>query len=1319
MLATGRYAQWRSRFLRYIDTRPNGDALRKCILEGPYTPTTIIILAVPATDNSLALLERTRVETVLNMSPENKAHFESEKEVIHLILIGIGDEIYLTVDACKTTHEMWEAIERLQQVAMMQVNVQFLQQLQPEWSRFVTIVKQQHKLDEVSYHKLFDILKQYQKEVNELRAERIAKNANPLALVATAQPYQDPYYQTSKSHKSSAPTSKASLPTRSHATTRHKGKETAKPITPPSESASEEDSDPEQAQKDKEMQKNLALIAKYFKKLYKPTNNNLRTSSNTRNKNVDTTSRYKNDNQSGQFGNQRTMTVAGARETVGGHVVQQSGIQCFNCKEFGHFAKECRKPKRVKDSTYHKEKMLLCKQAEKGVQLQAEQSDWLADTDEEIDEQELEAHYSYMAKIQEVPNADSGTDSEPLEQVQYDTGYNVFANEIQHSEQSESISNTCVVETGDSNVIPDSPNMCDNDIQNDQNDVECDDERVALANLIANLKLDVDENKKIQKQLKKANTTLAHELTECKSILAETSRTLEESNSIWDSYLVLLQIKQTELEKYKTFNDRTVDYEKLKHKLNETLGLVAQKDIDIQEGLKVKAYEISVVQAKHDELVKQSLLTRSHYEGLVKEKTKVITDLKLKEEKDIDKMISMEHQLKFLNEIVLQRRPTLANPMYLKKAQNEHPGLYAITQDQSDPATRLIPDREEILTLAEESRSKLNKDLVKPFDYTKLNSLYEIFKPPAQHYEIQLAQANAIRKKMWRKSFVKTKPNVFKNIDFLPVSKSVSKSRQAYNVMTNNINHLNELVNQAWVKHSNDHLYLRHPTAQDMEILVKKCLMPLALKTQNDSLAFIHELKQEMHADLKYVESLEDELESDKAEFSNMYDMLLQECVSKDVMCSYLLTSSDLDEITELQCLYLHKVMECDCLAQKLSEQTDFVSKEIYTELLQRFARLEKHSISLEIALQECQVQLKNDTVCKEKASNVFRKERKSVDTKFDKPSVVRQPNSQRIPKPSVLGKSAPFLDSLERKYFGKKKSVSKTNESEGLSKPVTPQNLPQTATQAVRNTNVITPGMYRIASSTTQTRAPQLTQTSRNTNPRVSTSTGVAHKTNVSRSQPRSNQMKDKVVPNTSHVKFKKTEVEEHPRISSISNQTKSVTACNDSINSRTSNVNAVCATCGKCVFNSNHDACVSKFLNDVNARTKKPTVVPISTRKPKSQANKSVATYRKKTVASDSTTTNYKSYYRMLYKKTSKAWKWWIAQQCPSAYTWVPKTKKKWVPKVRNESVTKKVSFAIDNVSRITNVLKLTNTLGSNLSCIPSSSNSLADCTTHPIHC
>ncbi|GJY19875.1 hypothetical protein Tco_0392441 [Tanacetum coccineum] len=115
MLAMGRYAQWRSRFLRYINIRPNGDALRKCILEGPYTPTTVVIPIVHAMENSLAIPEQTTVETILNMSPANKVHFESEKEAIHLILTGIGDEIYSTVDASKIAHEMWEAIERLQQ----------------------------------------------------------------------------------------------------------------------------------------------------------------------------------------------------------------------------------------------------------------------------------------------------------------------------------------------------------------------------------------------------------------------------------------------------------------------------------------------------------------------------------------------------------------------------------------------------------------------------------------------------------------------------------------------------------------------------------------------------------------------------------------------------------------------------------------------------------------------------------------------------------------------------------------------------------------------------------------------------------------------------------------------------------------------------------------------------------------------------------------------------------------------------------------------------------------------------------------------------
>ncbi|GJR53489.1 integrase, catalytic region, zinc finger, CCHC-type containing protein [Tanacetum coccineum] len=76
------------------------------------------------------------------------------------------------------------------------------------------------------------------------------------------------------------------------------------------------------------------------------------------------------------YDNQRAINVAGARENVGTPVVQKSGIQCYNCKEYGHVSRECQKPKRIKDAAYHKEKMLLCKQEEAGVQLKCKQADW-------------------------------------------------------------------------------------------------------------------------------------------------------------------------------------------------------------------------------------------------------------------------------------------------------------------------------------------------------------------------------------------------------------------------------------------------------------------------------------------------------------------------------------------------------------------------------------------------------------------------------------------------------------------------------------------------------------------------------------------------------------------------------------------------------------------------------------------------------------------------------------------------------------------------------------------------------------------------------
>nr|GEW93461.1 hypothetical protein [Tanacetum cinerariifolium] len=140
--------------------------------------------------------------------------------------------------------------------------------------------------------------------------------------------------------------------------------------------------DDEDTSKDKEIDKLMALISLSFKKIYKPTNNNLRTSSNTSRTNQDNSPRiHKNAGYEGQ----RSGTVAGDRETV-----------------------------------------------------------------------ELEAHYMYMAKLQQVsPDAvDSGPifDTEPKQQVQNDDHYDVFVIKCQHSEQFESVHNTYLIEQDAQNV---------------------------------------------------------------------------------------------------------------------------------------------------------------------------------------------------------------------------------------------------------------------------------------------------------------------------------------------------------------------------------------------------------------------------------------------------------------------------------------------------------------------------------------------------------------------------------------------------------------------------------------------------------------------------------------------------------------------------------------------------------------------------------------------------------------------------------------------------------------------------------------------------
>nr|GFA79390.1 hypothetical protein [Tanacetum cinerariifolium] len=313
MLAPGNYIQWKSRIKRYIDTKPNHELIHFCLTNPPYELGWKEKFVLDSEGNPTTATQKV-LETYESVMQEIRDQLNAKAEAVQIILIGIDNDIYSTVDACPNACEMWKAIERLKQGES--INVQDLETnlfwefgkftSLDEWQRFVTLVKQSQELKNVSYHKLYDILKQHQHEVNEIQAEKIARVANPLALVAQQQQVYHPQTHLTQYNQNSS--------TRTHqAATRNRGKSLVNSPQPIYDQEPSMVDDDDEMSKDMEIDKLMALISLSFKKIYKPTNNNLRTSSNISRTNQDNSPRiHRNDG----YESQRSGNVAGAREII-------------------------------------------------------------------------------------------------------------------------------------------------------------------------------------------------------------------------------------------------------------------------------------------------------------------------------------------------------------------------------------------------------------------------------------------------------------------------------------------------------------------------------------------------------------------------------------------------------------------------------------------------------------------------------------------------------------------------------------------------------------------------------------------------------------------------------------------------------------------------------------------------------------------------------------------------------------------------------------------------------------------------------------------